>query len=503
MTPLRTHVTWLGGWLVRHRRWIVLWLVLAAVAGILDRPSTGAWVVLLGLTPAVACTVVHGLAPVGYERWCAGPARRFGWRRHVRRRWAGIAESCGLAHTVPSTRRRLDGARDLEHHTITPRLRRVRTRGHLLELTIRARAGQTVEDLDHAAPRIASTLAAVGFRTRPVSGAGSGSSTIIELVMADALTTPADAAEPDPVAVCEDVRVGRRQGGGGWWLQLRGRHTLVAGCSGAGKGSVLWGICCGLSPAVRANVAQLWGIDLKRGVELAMGSGLFSAHAYTPTDALAVLKALMAVIDERGRAMAGTTRLHQPVVGDPLHVLVIDELAALTAYADVSIRREAERLLSEILTQGRALGVVVVGCVQDPRKDVVAMRGLFTQTIALRLRSSEETVMVLGEGMTKVAPAHRISPTHPGTAWVVGDDGSADRVRADFWPDPLIRGLAARYATDTRIDLTIHEASDRSAAADPGGDARESCARPRSPRQRSPRTSTRTRVPTVDGKGAA
>ena len=206
------------------------------------------------------------------------------------------------------------------------------------------------------------------------------------------------------------VRSGRTQGGGDWWLQLRGRHTLVAGCSGSGKGSVLWGICGGLSPAVRTDVARLWGIDLKRGVELAMGEGLFSARAYTPADALDVLRALMRVIDERGARMAGTTRLHEPVVGDPLHVLVIDELAALTAYADLDVRREAGRLLAEILTQGRALGVVVVACVQDPRKDVVAMRGLFTQTVALRLRSAEETVMVLGDGMTHTAPAHRISP---------------------------------------------------------------------------------------------
>ena len=123
-------------------------------------------------------------------------------------------------------------------------------------------------------------------------------------------------------------------------------------------------------------------------------------------------------------------------------MLVIDELAALTAYADLEVRREAGRMLAEILTQGRALGVVVVACVQDPRKDVVAMRGLFTQTIALRLRSVEETVMVLGDGMSRVAPAHRISPTHPGTGWVVEDTGAADRVRADYWPDALIRDLS-------------------------------------------------------------
>ena len=444
---------WFARWVARHRRWVGLWVVLAIAFASTGDTGMGVQLLTLALVPGLLATVWAAVSPAGYERRVAGPFRRWGWRRRVRRGWIGLAESCGLTGTVQVVRRR-DGRRVTESKTIAPRLRKVRTRGHLLELTIRARAGQTVEDVDDAAPRLASTLAAVAHRTRPISGGGSGCTTVVELVMADALTTDTTAIEPEPRAVCDRVRLGHAQGGGEWSLTIRGRHTLVAGCSGAGKGSVLWGICCGLAPAVRADVVRLWGVDLKRGVELAMGSGLFSAHAYTPADALDVLKALMGVIDERGRAMAGTTRLHEPVVGDPLHVLVIDELAALTAYADVSIRRDAERLLSEILTQGRALGVVVVACVQDPRKDVVAMRGLFTQTVALRLRSPEETSMVLGDGMTPVAPAHRISPAYPGTAWVVEDTGAADRVRADYWPDDLIRDLSTRYGTTVRVDTT-------------------------------------------------
>lgn len=197
--------------------------------------------------------------------------------------------------------------------------------------------------------------------------------------------------------------------------------------------------------------------------------------------------------------MAGTTRLHKPTVGDPLHVLVIDELAALTAYADLSIRREADRLLAEILTQGRALGVVVVACVQDPRKDVVGMRGLFTQTIALRLRSSEETAMVLGDGMTRIAPAHRISPTFPGTAWVVEDTGAADRVRADYWPDPLIRDLSTRYATTVRVDLDPEPEPDHGPVAGFGAERSERV------RERKPRTSrqSRARADGVAAEGAA
>ena len=451
---LAGRVAWLGRWGRRHRRWLSLWILVAAVMGLGGDLAQGLRLLVgLGLGPGLAGCVWSAVSPRSYERLVAGPSRRFRWRWFARHRWQRLARVCGLSDLqVVRTLCDANGKRREQTRWVAPRLRRVRVHRHVIELTIRARPGQTLTELEAGAERLATTFAAVAHRVRPVPGPGSGCTVVVELVMHDALTDPVNAVEPEPRAVAERIRLGRTQGGGDWWLQLRGRHTLVAGCSGSGKGSVLWGVCCGLAPAVRADMVQLWGVDLKRGVELAMGEPLFSIRAYTPTDAVEVLRALMRVIDERGGRMAGTTRLHQPTVGDPLHVLVIDELAALTAYADLDVRREATRLLSEVLTQGRALGVVVLACVQDPRKDVVAMRGLFTQTVALRLRSSDETVMVLGDGMTHVAPAHRISPTHPGTAWVVEDNGAVDRVRADYWPDDLIRELSRRYAARAQLE---------------------------------------------------
>ena len=73
------------------------------------------------------------------------------------------------------------------------------------------------------------------------------------------------------------------------------------------------------------------------------------------------------------------------------------------------------------------------------------MRGLFTQTIALRLRSRDEVTMVLGDGMADAAPAHRISPDAPGTGYVIAEDGQVTRVRSDFWTDDQIRSTAKQY----------------------------------------------------------
>ena len=47
--------------------------------------------------------------------------------------------------------------------------------------------------------------------------------------------------------------------------------------------------------------------------------------------------------------------------------------------------------------------------------------------------------------MAPLAPAHRINPAAPGTAYVVDEDGTIDRVRADYWPDDLVRQVAATH----------------------------------------------------------
>ena len=438
-------------WSDRHLRWVV------AVAGVgfltrllpNSQPAAIRTLIVGWLVPALISAFWIRLSPDSYERIVAGPSARLSWVWWARSRWPHLARECGLS--VYREQRRSRSARLVDTFAskpapapakvwVHPQLCSTTAKGVTLTVTVRARTGQTVEDLEKAAPAIAAAAGARSFRCRALSP-----STIeYVLVMADRLRATRHAAAPVGVQL-DAVPVGRRQDGTSWLLPLVGRHTLVVGCSGSGKGSVFWGVCGGLAPAVSAGLVRLWGVDLKRGVEVGMGRHLFAEVATTPGQALDVLTRLLRVVDERGRRMAGQSRLHQPTHSDPLHVLAIDELAVLTAYTDPETRKEASRLLAEVLTQGRALGVVVLACVQDPRKEVVGLRGLFTQTIALRLRSADETRMVLGDGTAALAPAHRISPSAPGTAWLIEGDGSADRVRADFWPDDLVRSVAVRH----------------------------------------------------------
>lgn len=466
---------WFLRWSGRHRRWVLTVGLIGLAAWLLGSKLIGVLAVAVALGPGMAATAWLAHRPAAYERYCAAPSRQWSWRRYVRRNWVSLCRDARLADVRKGSRRNLNGERVAADRWVTPRLISVSTSSHAVTVTMRARSGQTLDELEAGVERIASTLGAESSRSWPVGG----SQLSAEFVMGDLLSAARAASRPAALLV-ESVALGRTQAGSEWRLPLVGRHTLTVGASGSGKGSILWGICGGLAPAVHADTARLWGIDLKHGVELSMGSSLFTGLADSPERAVEVLRKLVAVINDRGARMAGVQRQHLPSPGDPLHVLVIDELASLTAYAPAAVRKEAEALLSSVLTKGRALGVVVAAFVQDPRKEVVGMRGLFTQTIALRLRNAEETTMTLGDGLAAKAPAHRISHSAPGTGWVVLDTGAANRVRADYWPDELIRAVSAEYPARViaNVEPSTPEASDPEGATGRGnGRTRSSRAR--------------------------
>jgi S-DNA-T family DNA segregation ATPase FtsK/SpoIIIE len=387
--------------------------------------------------------------------WVAVSARRVWWLARITGTWHATCRDANLSQYRTKQRRTRNSDGEWSTKSVQvwnhPKLRSIRASGHAVTIRVKARRGQTITDLEAGAERLAAAYGVQTFRCWP-HPKRPASVLVVEFVMRELLAKPRTAGMPDPLVVFDAVRLGITQAGADWMLKVRGWHTLVVGASGSGKGSVLWNICCGLAPAVTADYVRLWGIDLKKGVELATGEALFHERAYTPEQAVELLRRLIEILDARGAEMIGKTRLHVPTAGSPIHVAVIDELANATAYADSQTRREFERLLSLILTQGRALGVVVVAFVQDPRKEVVGMRGLFTQTVALRLRTSDETSMVLGDGMARLAPAHRINPERQGTAWVVEDNGAVDRARADYWPDDAIRDVAALYGTSSKTD---------------------------------------------------
>ena len=63
-----------------------------------------------------------------------------------------------------------------------------------------------------------------------------------------------------------------------WWrVPALGHHLLVAGATGAGKGSALWSVIAGLAPAVKTGQVRLCVVDPKGGMERGAGAPLFTA----------------------------------------------------------------------------------------------------------------------------------------------------------------------------------------------------------------------------------
>ena len=401
----------------------------------------GAWTLAIVSVTAVVLVAWRLQSPASYEQYCAAPARRMRWRLWAIFGWSGVAKACGLSASERVTRTNSEGKTSSTTKWTHPRVLNFGASGHCLRMTVRTRTGQTIDDLERAVPAIRDTLGAHSARSVVVAPG----TVRMEFVMRQHLSTPQVAAAPTQITTSA-IELGRRENGSRWTLRVAGRHTLTVGCSGSGKGSIFWGIAGGLGPSVKAEVVHLLAVDLKYGVEVAIGAALFTKIATTEADAASILHKVEEIMDERGRRMAGRARDHTPTAAEPLIVLLIDELAGLTAYMnDQTLRKQVATSLSRILTKGRALGIVVVAFMQDPRKEILPMRGLFTQTIALRLRSRDEVAMVLGDGLADKAPVHRINPNEPGTGYVIDEDGSILRVRADHWPDSLIRAVAAQY----------------------------------------------------------
>jgi DNA segregation ATPase FtsK/SpoIIIE-like protein len=203
---------------------------------------------------------------------------------------------------------------------------------------------------------------------------------------------------------------------------------------------------------VRDGLAQLWVLDPKGGMEFASGAPLFARFAHgRPGEMAAVLKDAADVMDARADRLRGVTREHVPTREEPLIVVMVDEIASLTAYARRDDRNQINEALAHLISRGRAVGVVVVAALQDPRKETIPFRNLIPNRIGLALVEAEETDLVLGKGARqRGADCSRISLGTPGIGWVRCDgEPEPARVRAGHVSDDDIAAMVAAYTPGT------------------------------------------------------
>jgi S-DNA-T family DNA segregation ATPase FtsK/SpoIIIE len=428
-------------WLVQLLRLIgrAVWFVIThplldLVAGLilLDYLNLG-WPGLAGTAAViiVALVVLRLACPPLFTRFIASPARD-AWRSwYYRRRWRAVMTIIGLAPLY-------------QGRVLLPILTDVHAGGSVDRVTVKLVSGQSPADFADRADGIAHGLGVHLARVRPVAPG----LIVLELVRRDALATPV-AALPIPEHVnLAAVPLGRCEDGTPWLLRLLGSHVLIAGATGAGKGSVLWSIIRALLPGIAEGWVQVWALDPKR-MELSFGKDLFARYADHATAMVALLEDAVTEMHRRAADFGGITRTFAVSVAHPFLVVMIDELAFLTAYQpERDLRKRAEAAIATLTSQGRSVGVAVVGALQDPRKDVINLRNLFPTRIAMRLDESDQVDMVLGDGARdRGALADQISPlpaVGAGVAYVrLETSPDPVRARAGHVTDADIRAMAA------------------------------------------------------------
>ncbi|GLX10689.1 FtsK/SpoIIIE domain-containing protein [Microbispora sp. NBRC 16548] len=365
------------------------------------------------------------------------------WRRFwiYRRHWQPVMIVSGLG-------------RHLQGRDYLPRLLRVECDGWADRVTVRMLSGQAVKDWADRTDHLAHGFGSPSCRIA-VAKAGR---LLLTFPRRDPLTEPLPAVPVPESAEVGPVEIGRCEDGTPYRLKVHGTHVLIAGATGAGKGSWLWSTIRGLLPAMRAGLVQVWALDPKR-MELSFGRPLFgSRYAADPKECADLLDEAVCVMQERADRFAGLQRSHRPTIDDPFVLVLVDEVAFLTAYqSDKQLRQRITSALATLTTQGRAVGVGVMAALQDPRKEVMSIRNLFPDKIALRLDESEQVDMVLGDGARdRGALADHISPI-PELGAGVG------YVRLETSPDPI--RVRAAYVSDADIRAMVAEYGGRSEAA--------------------------------------
>jgi len=373
--------------------------------------------------------------PASFTRVIGSPARGK-WRRwHYQRHWLAVLT---IARLVPVFRGQV----------LVPVLGKVRSTRYTDRVPVRLASGQAPADFAARAENLANGFGALLCRVRSARPGF----VILEFVRRDALAAILPALAIPGQADLKALAIGRQEDGSPWLVRLHGTHLLVAGATGAGKGSILWSLIRALLGLLQAGLVKILAADPKV-MELAYGRAIFDRYGQYAADPAAIVAMLEgAGRDMRARAaqLAGKQRDHTPTAEFPFVVIVVDEVAFLTAYQpDKHLRERVKAALATLTTQGRAVGYCVVAALQDPRKEVMSIRNLFPDRIAMRLDEPEQVDMVLGDGARDRGATSDLISSDPATGAGVGfvrleADPDPVRVRAAWVSDEDIRAMAAQ-----------------------------------------------------------
>ena len=271
-----------------------------------------------------------------------------------------------------------------------------------------------------------------------------------------------------PATTPNKIPLAVKENGQPWSLSTH--HTLIYGMTGSGKGSVIHGVITQLAPYVEEGRCQLWGIDPKASeLRPYQESRLFTAIVYETEDAQRLIEELYRTMKTRSKNKkvdlkhAELGRSLNATKATPMIVLIVDEMLSLLS----SIKSKGKAgtktlgLLTEILAQGRSLGIYVIGATQAVDTELLGrMRQNFANAIILKQESEYYNDLFLGEGAkekgfnsTEIPASNKANDyAYAGIGYVKEETGDPVRVRFAYSSDRDIADLCQRFIPDDEWD---------------------------------------------------
>ena len=237
--------------------------------------------------------------------------------------------------------------------------------------------------------------------------------------------------DPVPVGVDENGQVIS--------LHLPYRTLLVGGVPGSGKTTLLHQLIAwtALDPSATLLIAD--GKELDFGCWRDRCAAFAEAENRELAVVLAAARYWMSLSKQRLRA-AGQEKV---VPGDPLCLLVLDEL---TAWSALKVKKsQAFQDLTHAVSRGRALGLITVVSTQRPDVEAIpgGVRDNVDLRVAFRCRTRAASDTILGGGLGDAGHDASELPDRPGIALI--DNGQGPRLGRCFNLDPAtVRGIAAQ-----------------------------------------------------------
>ncbi|MGI5284872.1 FtsK/SpoIIIE domain-containing protein [Nonomuraea polychroma] len=302
--------------------------------------------------------------------------------------------------------------------------------------------GQTVEDAINKMPALESALGTRrgAIRIQPVPElANRADLRVIEKdPHADAIPWPG----PSVTSVTQPVKLGLFEDGSLVRVPFLRRHGLFGGIAGAGKSG---GVNVLLGDLTACPDAIIWGIDLKRGMELMPWASCLDRLATTPQAADGLLADAVAILDGRADHLTQQgLRVWEPSPDAPALIILIDEYAEL-----IEETPGAERYTDSIARRGRAPAVTLVAATQRPSQRAMgkgAVRSQMDIRLSFRVREQRDVDLILGQGMLKAGwHAHRLDA--PGKFLISAPEHDVPRrARTYLLDDEGVQRTAERHA---------------------------------------------------------